>query len=182
MPQLSFRVFPTMQNPFESAKICSVVWFRSLVSLSFSPPHNLQLEPPHRRERHARKRNRDPSADIATVPAHEPRHGPRVPSLIHADDGSGPADQEGDERGDPEREALPVFPRRPVEGDSAEFAEQDVLLDHDGQEDGDPVAHEGEEVFEDLEQVVPARDAADELDDDDDDDPEPAGHGFEVAA
>ena len=57
-----------------------------------------------------------------------------------------------------------------------------MLFYHDGQEDGDPVAHEREEVFEDFEEVVPACDAAGELDDDDDDDPEPAGDGFEVAA
>lgn len=147
-----------------------------------SPPHNLQLDPPHGRERHARERNRDPRPDVASVPAHERRHGPRVPGLVHADDGAGPTDQEGDEGGDAEREAGAVFPGGPVEGDAAELAEQEVLLEHDGQEDGDPVAHEGEEVFENLKQVVPARDAADELDDDDDDDPEPAGHGFEVAA
>lgn len=57
-----------------------------------------------------------------------------------------------------------------------------MLFQHDGQEDGDPVAHEREEVFENLEEVVSARDAADEFDDHHDDDPEPAGHGFEVAA
>ena len=57
-----------------------------------------------------------------------------------------------------------------------------MLFYRDGQEDGYPVAHQCEEVFEDFKQVVSARDAADELDDDDDDDPEPAGDGFEVAA
>lgn len=110
------------------------------------------------------------------------RHGPRVPRLVHADDGAGPADEEGDEGGDAEREALPVLPGGPVEGDAAEAAEQDVLLEHDGDEDGDPVAHEGEEVFENVEEVVAARDAADELDDDNGHDPEPARDGLEVAA
>ena len=57
-----------------------------------------------------------------------------------------------------------------------------MLFEHDSDEDGDPIAHEGEEVFEDVEEVISAGDAADELDDDDDDDPEPAGDGFEVAA
>ena len=147
-----------------------------------SPPHHLQLQPPHRRKRHARKRNRDPRPDIAAVPSDVLRHGPRVPRLVHADDGAGPPDQKGEQRRDAERQALLVLPRRPVEGDAAERAEQDVLLDHDGDEDGDPVAHEGEEVFEDVEEVVAAGDAADELDDDDGDDPEPARDGFEVAA
>ena len=53
-----------------------------------------------------------------------------------------------------------------------------MFLQHDGQEDGDPITHEGEEVLENVEQMVPARDAADELDDDDEDDPEPAGDGL----
>ena len=57
-----------------------------------------------------------------------------------------------------------------------------MLFEHDGDEDGDPIAHEGEEVFENDEEVITAGDAADEFDDDDDDDPEPAGDGFEVAA
>ena len=57
-----------------------------------------------------------------------------------------------------------------------------MLFEHDGHEDGDPVAHEGEEVFEDVEEVVAPRDAADELDDHDGHDPEPARDGFEVAA
>ena len=57
-----------------------------------------------------------------------------------------------------------------------------MLLEHDGDEDGDPVAHEGEEVFKNVKEVVAPRDAADELDDDDGHDPEPAGHGFEIAA
>lgn len=97
-----------------------------------SPPHNLQLDPAHRRERHARERDRDPRPDVASVPAYELRDRPRVPGLVHAHDGAGPADQEGDEGGDPEREALAVFPGRPVEGDAAEFAEQEVLFEHDG--------------------------------------------------
>ena len=75
-----------------------------------------------------------------------------------------------------------VLPAGPFERDAAQFPEQDVLLQHDDEEDGDPVGHEGEEVFENLKEVVAARDGADELDDDDGDDPEPAGHGFEVAA
>lgn len=109
------------------------------------------------------------------------RHGSRVPRLIHAHDGAGPADQEGEQRRDAEREALLVLPGGPVEGDAAQAPEQDVLLDHDGDEDADPVAHEGEEVFEDVEEVVAAGDAADELDDDDEHDPHPARDGFEVA-
>lgn len=56
-----------------------------------------------------------------------------------------------------------------------------MLFDHDGDEDGDPVAHEGEEVFEYAEQVVATRDAADEFDNHDGDDPEPARDGFEIA-
>ena len=109
-------------------------------------------------------------------------NGPGIPSLIHADDGAGPADQKGRQGRDAEGQAFPVLPRGPVEGDSAQNAEQDVLFEHDGDEDGDPVAHEGEEVFENVEEVVAAGDAADELDDDDDDDPEPARDGLEVAA
>ena len=109
-------------------------------------------------------------------------NGPGIPGLIHADDGAGPADQKGRQGRDAERQAFPIFPRGPVEGDSAQNAEQDVLFEHDGDEDGDPVAHEGEEVFKDVEEVVAAGDAADELDDDDDDDPEPARDGLEVAA
>lgn len=109
------------------------------------------------------------------------RHGPRIPRLIHPDNRPRPPNQERHQRRDAEREFFLVLPGGPVEGDAAQFAEQEVLFEHDGEEDGDPVAHEGEEVFEDVEEVVAARDAADEFDDDDDDDPEPAGHGFAVA-
>ena len=144
------------------------------------PPHFLQLQPPHRRKRNRRKRNRDPSADIGAVAPHVLGHGSRIPRLIHADDGAGPADQEGEQGRHAEREALLVLPGGPVEGDAAQPPEQDVLFNHDGDEDADPVAHEGEEVFEYVEEVVAAGDAADEFDDDDEDDPQPARDGFEV--
>lgn len=110
------------------------------------------------------------------------RHGPRVPRLIHTDNRPGPSDQKRNQRRYAQRKTLLILPRGPVKGDPAQFPEQDVLFDHDGDEDADPVAHEREEVFEYVKQVVPAGDAADELDDDDEDDPQPARDGFEVAA
>lgn len=110
------------------------------------------------------------------------RDRPGIPSLIHANDSTRPPDQESQQRRNTARQTLLVFPRGPVEGDTAQLAEQDVLFQHDGYEDGNPVAHEREEVFKNGKEVVAPRDAADELDDDDDDDPEPAGHGFGVAA
>ncbi len=109
------------------------------------------------------------------------RHRPRIPRLIHTDDRASPSDEEGRERRDSEREAFLILPRGPIERDTPQFPEQDMLLDHNSDEDGDPIAHEREEVFENVKQVIAARDAADELDDDDGHDPEPARHGLEVA-
>ncbi len=109
------------------------------------------------------------------------RHRPRIPRLIHTNDRAGPPDEESRERRDSEREAFLILPRGPIERNAPQFPKQDMLLDHNSDEDGDPVPHEREEVFENVKQVVTARDAADELDDDDGHDPEPARHGLEVA-
>ena len=175
------QVFPPLSPSLALAHV-DVQTLATLIIPAPSSPHHLQFQPPHRRERDAGKGNAHPGADIGSVAADKLSHGPRIPGLVHADDGAGPSDQECRQGGDADGQALPVFPGGPVKGDPAQLAEQDVLFYHDGEEDGDPVAHEREEVFEDFKQVVAARDAADELDDDDEDDPEPAGDGFEVAA
>ena len=50
-----------------------------------------------------------------------------------------------------------------------------MFFDGDGDPDGQPVAHEGEEVCEDLAQVVAAGEGADGVDDDADGVPDKAG-------
>lgn len=90
---------------------------------SVSSPHDLQLQIPHGRERDAGECDRDPGADIGSVPSYQLGHGSRVPGLVHADDCAGPSDQKGRQGGDAEREALLVFPGGPVEGDPAQLAE-----------------------------------------------------------
>ena len=56
--------------------------------------------------------------------------------------------------------------------------EYGVFFQDDGDEDDHPVSHQGEEVLEDEEEVVSARDGADEVDDRCDRDPEVARDGF----
>ena len=57
-----------------------------------------------------------------------------------------------------------------------------MFLEHDGDENHEPVTHEGEKILENGEEVVPARDGADEIDCYYDADPKIAGYGFTVAA
>ena len=54
--------------------------------------------------------------------------------------------------------------------------EYGVFLQDDGDEDDDPVSHQGEEVLEDEEEVIAPGDGADEVDDRRDRDPEVAWH------
>ena len=62
-----------------------------------------QLQKPHWRERHAGEGDRDPGADIGAVAPDQLGDGSRVPGLVHADDGAGPADQKRRQGGDAER-------------------------------------------------------------------------------
>ncbi len=56
-----------------------------------------------------------------------------------------------------------------------------MLLDHNRQPRADPVTHERQEVFEDIEQVVAARYRAHELNDHEDETPDPTGDGLGIA-
>ena len=129
----------------------------------FLPPKSLQLPIPQRRKRDAGKRNAEPDPQVSAIVAQLPRQRARPPDLIHAHDRPDPADQERDKSGEPNGQPRPVLPCSPVEANVP--AEDGVLLKHDRDEDGEPVAHEGEEVLEDEEQVVAARDGADEVND-----------------
>ncbi|KAL9098032.1 MAG: hypothetical protein Q9163_006224 [Psora crenata] len=107
-------------------------------------------------------------------------HGTNVPDLVHADDGTGPADQEGGQGGDAEGEMLRILPFGPIEAPMA--PEEDMFLQDDGDEHHDPVAHEGQEVLEDGEEVIAPRDGADKVDEHDKADPTPAGDHLAVPA
>ena len=57
-----------------------------------------------------------------------------------------------------------------------------MFFQHDGHEDREPIAHQREEVAEDVVQIVAARDRAHKVDDHDHARPPVAGHRFPVAA
>lgn len=166
--QVTQKFYPTAPGPSAD--------FKSDLSLT---PVFLQLQIPERRERDKRERDAQPHTDVCADTPDQLRHGPDIPDLIHADDRTRPADEESDQSGRSDREPRLVLPRRPVEADAP--AENEVLLQNDGHENHDPVAHEREEVFENRKQVVAPRDRADEVDNRNDADPEVAGQGFAVA-
>lgn len=57
-----------------------------------------------------------------------------------------------------------------------------MLFDNDRQPGTDPVTHQWQKVFENVEQMVAARDRADEFDDHEEETPDPTGDGFGVTA
>ncbi len=152
-------------------------------------PHITQLQPPQPGKRHARKGHRKPNSNIRPpgIP-HQLRYRPHIPRLIHTNNGPGPPNQKTQQRRPPNRQIrlilppLPLEPASPAQRPQPAHAEQDVFLQHDGDEDHDPIPHQREEVLEDLEQVIAPGDGADEVDEHDEADPDVARHHLPVAA
>lgn len=58
---------------------------------------------------------------------------------------------------------MPLIPHGPVVARPP--PEDDLFLDRDGDPDREPIAHDREEIGEDLTEMVPSREGADEVDD-----------------
>ena len=154
---------------------------RSHSSFAPLPSKLLQFQVPQRRERNARERNRHPRPNVSAVASEPDPNGPLIPHLIHTDNGARPPDQKRKQRRDPHRQPLLVLPRRPIKRHASQCMEDQMLLDHYRQPRTDPVTHERQEVFEDIEQMVAARYRAHELNDHEDETPDPTGDGFGIA-
>lgn len=157
----------TVTHKWHVTNICSTVEF-------------LQLEPPQRWEDQHRPGDTDPDTQVRAVGTNHSGNWPNEVDLVHADDCADPTDQEGRERRNADGQLRGIGPVVPVEASG--LAEDQVLFEGDGQVDGDPVAHQGEPVLEDLIQIVPTGKGADGVNDDTDARPEPARQLGQVTA
>ena len=151
-----------------------------LFFLYLSPSKPPQLPPSQRRIHEPRPRKPNVIPNINPIVPDQLRNWARVIMLRHAQNRAHPADHKRHQRRDPKRQlvlAIPVLPRV-----AAPPAEDVLLLERDGDPDGDPVAHEGEEVCEDGGEVVAARQGAHGEDDDAEGVPHEARHHLAPAA
>lgn len=118
------------------------------------PTNLLQLQIPQRREHKHRPGNTDPDTQVRAVRANHPGNRANIPYLVHADDRTRPSDQERSQSSKAEGQLGPVSPGIPIKAAGA--AEDEVFFEGDGKIDGYPITHQGQEVFEDIVEVVPA--------------------------
>lgn len=109
------------------------------------------------------------------------RQRPDKVDLVHAEHGADPADAEGGQRGQADGQLALRVPVLPVEVGPAS-PEEERVLERDGDPDGDPVAHERQEVLKDVVQVVTAHSRTDGVGDDAKRVPHKARHARRPAA
>lgn len=202
-----FDYVPSPRCSFISPSSCSVPSYPPNVASSpLSSPTLSQLEPPERRvhERSPRKtdvvpdlldstisslslsfqsrRTRFTRSDthIRTVLPHQLRDRTFVPVLRHTQDRPGPAHQERRQRRETMGEPGLLIPSRPVIATLP--AEDQLFLEGDGDPYGKPVAHQRQEVREDVTQMVAAGERAHRVDDHPDGVPDEAGDAREGPA
>ena len=131
-----------------------------------SPPIVAQLQPPQPRKDNSSPSKTNIVAHITSILAHLRRNRPNIPDLRHGQNRTHPANDESDKSSKTNRQLAVIIPSIPIPPQTAPFTEDQVFFQDDGDPDRDPVAHEREEVCEDLGQVGAARDGADGEDDD----------------
>lgn len=109
------------------------------------------------------RQENDDSTYICTIFPDQLGKRSNVPQLRHAEDCTGPAHQECNEGCNAHGQLGRIVPGVPVV--PAAQAEDEPLFENDGDPDRDPVSHKCEEVGEDLGQVAPPRQRADDVDD-----------------
>lgn len=117
---------------------------------------------------------------ICAIFPHQLGNGTDVPVLRHAENCAGPTDEECDEGCNAHGKFGRIVPGVPVV--PAAQAEDETLFENDGDPDRDPVPHKCEEVGEDLGQVAPPCQRADDVDDDANGVPDSARYLLRVAA
>ena len=148
---------------------------------TYLPPHLLQLRPPQRRIRNQRKPNTKPNPNISPPPGtRQLGHRANIPKLIHTNNSAGPPNQKRNQRRNANGQIFLILPPGPIEANIP--SENKVFFKHNAHPNDDPITHQCQEIGEDDEEVVPARDGADKVDEHDDANPAPAGDQFPVAA
>ena len=116
--------------------------------------------------------------NIATIATDAKRNWTGIPNLSHADNGTCPSDQPRQQCSSTDRKLSWILPNSPIER-HAPMKDQ-VFLQYYCNPRANPVCHDWQEVLEDVIQVVPSGDSADEFDNRHKDAPDPAWHGFTV--
>lgn len=138
------------------------------------PPNPLELQIPHRNVRNQRKDKSKLIPNIAASLTDPRRHRANIPRRDHAEHPSNEPHQERTEPRNPDRQLSWIVPALEVVVPQIAFAEEVVFDEDDDEEGGIPVTQQGEEVLEDGEQGVFARQRQGQDDAEADDGPEEA--------
>lgn len=117
---------------------------------------------------------------ISTIFTDQPGNGSDVPHLRHTQYSAHPANNKGSERRDANGKLRRIPPDTPVVPGAE--TEDESLLEDNGNPDDNPVAHQREEIGEDLREVTAANERADGIDNDGNGIPDHAWYCLGVAA